>query len=118
MKKIFLAATILFLLFSAKAQVVPQAFNYQTIVRSTSTNEPITSHSVCFKFTIEINNVPYYIETHTGTTNQFGLYTTQVGTGTVVYGNFAGIPWGSSDSAKMLLVEMDLTCSQTWNQMG
>ena len=46
------------------------------------------------------------LETHSVTTNQFGLFTASIGTGVVVAGNFSTIDW--SLNSKYLQVEIDL----------
>ena len=57
-----------------------------------------------------------YSETHSATTNQFGLFTLPVGSGTVVSGTFASINWATN--AKFMKVEMDPTGGSSYTDMG
>jgi len=62
----------------------PQNFNYQTIVRNADGN-PVQNQSVSFRMSIyEVDINTYqetleYQETHTVTTNEFGLVTFYIG---------------------------------------
>src|SRR5579862_7144600 len=76
---------------------VPQAVNYQAIARDASGNI-LPNQAVGLRFTIMDGynpGSPEYQETQTATTNQFGLFTVQIGNGTPVFGTFPGINWPS-----------------------
>ena len=85
----------------------PQAINYQGIARDLTGN-PLINHAIGLQMTIH-NTSPIgpvdYQETFTVNTNQFGLYTVQIGRGTIVSGTFPAIAWGTS--SHFLEVGMD-----------
>lgn len=77
------------LYFSANAQA-PNGFNYQAVVRNSS-GQPVTNQSVSLRFTIHETTptgTVIYQETQSKTTNSLGLFSTIVGTGTVVSGAY------------------------------
>lgn len=83
----------------AKAQF-PQGINYQSIIRNTSgVVLPSTPVTVEFRLysspTFTLPNVLLYDETHSTTTNSFGMVNLVIGQGTVVGGlvSFNNIPW-------------------------
>jgi hypothetical protein len=101
----------------AKAQV-PQGVNYQAVLRNTQ-GDIMANTSACYRFTIidsTTTGPAVYQETHQVTTNQFGLMTVQIGSGTPVQGTFAGIQW--AHNSKYLLVELDANCTGTYVIMG
>ncbi len=82
-----------------KAQF-PQGINYQSIIRNTSgVVLPSTAVTVEFKLysspTFTLPNVLLYDETHSATTNNFGMVNLVIGQGTPVGGlvTFNNIPW-------------------------
>jgi len=80
------------------AQAAPQGINYQAVARDASGN-PLVSTSVTIIFDIRqgaFNGTSVYNETHSLTTNQFGLFSTVIGQGSVNSGTFSTIAWGSS----------------------
>ena len=96
MKKVFLTSAIAFIFLFSFSQA-PQAFNYQSVVRNASGN-PMTNTTISVRATIHDGSSTgtiVYQETQYPTTNQFGLINIEVGTGTVVSGNFSTINWGS-----------------------
>ena len=117
MKKItILVAMMLLVTIGAMAQV-PQALNYQAVLRNASGN-PFINTTACMRFSIrngQLNPIIYQ-ETQSVTTNGFGLFTVKLGTGTVVIGPFAAITWNTGN--QYLQAEMDLSCSNTWTDMG
>ena len=84
----------------------PQAFKYQAVVRDVA-GEVISNQSVDIRISIH-NETPggtiIYQETFSGTTNQFGLISLNIGLGTPVIGTFGSINW-SADS-KFIKVEI------------
>jgi hypothetical protein len=60
--------------------------------------------------------VTLYTETHSPTTNEFGLFSLNIGAGTIVTGVFAGIDWGTND--KFLKVEADFSGGTSFIEMG
>jgi len=73
---------------SALSQI-PQGFNYQAIIRDGVTKQPIVSQPVMIRITIEDGiGTDLYQETHSLSTDEFGIISIIVGQGT---------PWGTSD---------------------
>ena len=97
MKKLFTVFSVL--LFSsmlvAAPPPVPQKMSYQAVVRSSS-NELLANKTVGMKISI-LYNTPtgnvVYAETQTPTTNENGLISIAIGTGTIVTGTFTSIEW-------------------------
>lgn len=111
-----LFAFILFcLLASAQA---PQSMNYQAIARNAA-GAVVPNQLVGLRFTIRettATGTVVYSETQTDTTNQFGLFTTAIGSGTPLTGTFAAIDWSSGD--KFLQVEIDAAGGSSYTDMG
>src|SRR5580698_2455915 len=99
MRKIYLAAILYSLVaLLGFAQGVPQGMNYQAVARDKSGNELInTQISLQISLYNPETNGAYYTETHSVTTNQFGLFTLVIGEGTVQSGTFANIPWSQKE---------------------
>lgn len=96
----------------------PQSMNYQGVARNIS-GTVIPAQAIKLRFSIHDNTVGgtvVYQETDTTTTNQFGLFTIAIGTGTVVSGTFNTINW--SYGAKYLQVEMDAAGGNNFSDMG
>ncbi len=97
---------------------VPDLINYQGIARNSS-GATLNSQAVGLRLTIHqttATGTTVYQETHNPTTNQFGLFTVQIGGGTVVSGTFGSISWGTD--AYYLEVEMDENGGTAYSQMG
>lgn len=96
----------------------PQAFQYQAIARDNS-GLPIINQAIGIRISI-ISGSPtgaiLYVETHAPTTNQFGLFTLEVGEGTIANGTFNTISWGAN--GHYLKVEMDETGGTAYQDMG
>ena len=99
-------AVFMLLGFAVQAQA-PQKFNYQAIARNQGGAE-LTGQALGIRVSI-LDGSPggtiVYQETHTKTTNNFGLFNLEVGEGTVVSGSFANIGWGSGP--KYIKTEID-----------
>lgn len=117
-KKQFLQIAVFMLVaFAAQAQV-PQAMNYQAVVRDNN-GAVLANQSVNMRFTVRNNTATgtaVYRETKALTTNSLGLVTHAIGTGTVVSGTFAGINWGSG--SKYLQVEIDAAGGNNFTDLG
>lgn len=97
MKNLWL--TIQFLIMVVFTTAQPTSFKYQTVVRD-GEGAIVPNQTVSFQLTILQGNpggTNLYTETHTTTTNQFGIANLEIGNGTVVSGDFETIDWGSSD---------------------
>ncbi len=110
MKITLLKFTALFLLLATsiglRAQA-PQSFNYQAVVRDAG-GTILPNQMVNFRMNIRqgsASGTTVYSETHMPTTNAFGLVNLQIGTGTVVSGDFATIQWGGN--SHFIEVELD-----------
>src|SRR6478609_4622611 len=76
---------------------VPQAFKYQSIIRNVAGN-PMANEAVGIRVAIHngASSGPIvYQETHTVTTNQFGLINLEIGRGITGTGTFQSINWAS-----------------------
>lgn len=77
----------------------PQAFKYQAVVRNVN-GDIITEQNVSVRVSIlqdRVSGTIVYSETHTPTTNDFGIINLKIGNGSNVSGDFASIDWGSDD---------------------
>src|SRR4051812_26608954 len=74
----------------------PQGMNYQAIARSNA-GAILPNQNIGIRFTITNGNggVVLYQETDSAVTNQFGLFTLRVGSGTPVSGIFSSITWAT-----------------------
>jgi hypothetical protein len=89
-----------------KAQV-PQKFNYQGIARDTKGN-PMGKQILGIKLSVLPTSdatTPEYEEVQTITTNEFGLYTLQIGNGTAVTGTMKEVKWETGN--KYIKVAID-----------
>jgi len=79
----------------AKCPGSAAGLNYQAVARDQS-GAILSAHSIGLRVGIvgdSANGMLIYSETFTAITNQFGLFTVNVGTGTPVSGNFSTINW-------------------------
>ena len=75
----------------------PQKMTYQSVIRNSS-DALVTSSVVGIQISIlqsSSTGVAVYIETHSPTTNANGLATIEIGSGTIVAGNFSSIDWSA-----------------------
>ncbi len=73
----------------------PEAFNYQALARDNAGNI-LANQNVSFRMSIlktTVNGTVVYSETHTLTTDAYGLANLAIGTGTILSGVFANIDW-------------------------
>lgn len=117
-KKFSFALILTIIALSIFAQQVPQALNYQAVAR-TATGLIIPAQNVNVRFSVldgSVNGTALYVENHSTTTNNFGLFTLSIGAGTPVSGTFASIDWGSGD--KFLKVEIAADGSSSYQLQG
>lgn len=117
MKRIFtnLIAGIFCVTLFAQA---PQGMKYQTVVRDNSGNV-IANQTVGVKLSIlkgGSTGTAVYVETHSVSTNGFGLANMNIGGGTVQSGTFSGIAWGTD--SYFVKVEMDVTGGTAYTHFG
>lgn len=109
--------TLTLLTHTAPAQA-PEGISYQAIARDGNGNA-LSNQSVALEMTIHSGSATgpvVYQETHSTSTNQFGLFTLRIGAGTVQSGNFPMISWG--DDSFFLEVRMDETGGSNYQAMG
>ncbi len=93
MKRILLSLCLITASLAAMAQV-PQGINYQAVMRGPS-GSSIVNQQVSIRLTVIGPSQPVYRETHTTSTNQFGLVNLTIGFGTPVQGEFTAIDWAN-----------------------
>ncbi len=96
----------------------PQSFQYQTVVRDVA-GTALVNQPVNFQISIlsgSITGTVVYSETHTSSTNAYGIVTLNVGSGTPVSGTFSAINWGST--SHYIKVEADPTGGTSYLDMG
>jgi len=112
-----LIAGIILLSVQVKAQA-PNSLNYQGVARGIS-GDILANQTINLRFTVHESSASgsaVYQETQLLTTNEFGLFTAALGTGSITLGNFANIGWGSD--AFYLQVEMDPAGGNNFFNMG
>lgn len=120
MKKLVLLLSVFLISVSFSFSQSPQAFKYQAVVRDAA-GEILEDASVSFRIGIRDGSAAgtiLYQETHTLTTNQFGLATFEIGNGTPEPGSglFADIDW--EINSKFLEIELDPDGGDTYSLMG
>ncbi|MCX6328872.1 MAG: fibrobacter succinogenes major paralogous domain-containing protein [Bacteroidia bacterium] len=116
MKRILLTLFLglIVLLLSAQA---PQSFKYQTVVRD-AVGSIKANQSVSFRISILEGASPVYVEKFVAeTTNDYGLVTLDIGTGSLVSGSFTGIDW-QKDGPFFLKTEIDMAGGETFTEVG
>lgn len=98
MKFISTILLLLVVVFTGLAQT-PQAINYQGVARDLSGN-PIVNQNISLQISIiplSPNGTAFYIERHSTTTNNLGLFNIQIGNGNPINQVFSNINWGIGD---------------------
>lgn len=106
MKHLSLIVAAVLMGISAMAQS-PSKFNYQAVARDAA-GVVVSDGTVGVKVTIlsgSATGTEVYSETHSATTNVYGMLNFQIGAGTGVTGDISTIDWGSD--AHFIKVEMD-----------
>src|SRR5574344_2874312 len=96
MKKLFTIFAAVFLTASVFAQS-QNKMSYQAVIRDASDNL-VTSQAVGMQISIlqgSASGTAVYVETQTPTTNANGLVSIEIGTGTIVSGDFTTIDWAN-----------------------
>ena len=94
MKK-YLVLLIAVLSFNLALAQAPEMFAYQGVARQ-SGGLPLANEAITVKISLLEGNADKYVETHNVTTNKFGLYSLQIGDGSVNSGDFSTVNWGTS----------------------
>jgi hypothetical protein len=96
MKKIFMVIAAGILIVSVFAQT-PSNMSYQAVIRNSS-DQLVINHAIGMKISIlqgSVTGTVAYEETHTPTSNANGLITIEIGSGTIVFGDFDTINWAN-----------------------
>ena len=115
MRKILLITAIL-LAITGFSQT-PESFKYQTIVRD-GAGFVMANQNVSFQMSIiqgSASGSSVYSETHTATTNEFGLVNLNIGEGTTS-DDFSAIDW--SNGPFFIKVELDENGGSSYTEMG
>ena len=100
------------------AQNVPDGINYQAIARNAA-GGVFVNQAVGVRITIiagGVTGTAQYTETHTATTNNFGLFSLKIGGGTPVTGNFNDITWNTTN--QFVKIEIDPTGGTSYTNIG
>ncbi len=117
MKKTTFLLAVLFCTLLANAQS-PQSIPYQAVARD-SFGTPIPNQAMKARMSIRTGSsggTVVYQETDTFTTSKLGMFTVNVGSGTVVSGTFSTIDWAGA--SKYLQVEVDPAGGTSYVDMG
>lgn len=108
---------ILFLFSLIAYSQTPEGFNYQSVVRDAS-GDVISNSAVGVQFKIHqttADGTVIYTETHTPTTNAYGVFNVVVGQGTTT-DDFSAIDWSSN--SHFIEVSIDVAGGTTYVSMG
>ena len=120
MKNLLLLCSILLLHQLSYAQSNP-GFNYQAVARDAN-GQVMKNQQLDLRFSIILDNsgvgngAIIYREKHLPTTNEYGLFSTIVGQGDSLFGDFQKIDWEQSNL--FLQVDIDLDLDQQYTFMG
>jgi len=115
-KSVFLAVFMLFVI--ALVGQVPNSFNYQAVIRN-SAGELVVDQSISIKISIlegSETGTPLYIETHSASSNAYGLINLNIGEGDPSGIAFADIVWDGT--SKFIKVDADITGNTTYTHIG
>lgn len=118
MKKTLLSVFLLIFIAITGFTQVPNAMNYQAVVRNSS-GEIVANQNVSFRISIlqgSESGSSVYSETHVSATNNFGLANLKIGLGSVENGVFAPGGWGSA--LHFLKIEFDPAGGSNYIHMG
>lgn len=96
MKKLGLILSTLLIGITAFGQA-PQQMSYQAVLRDAG-DVILSNQNVGVQISIlqgSISGTPFYVETHAPTTNINGLISLEIGTGTIISGQFDAIDWSN-----------------------
>lgn len=117
MKNFLLTSTLLFFTLLALSQA-PQRINYQAVARS-SAGTVMQNQNIGIRLYV-INGSPsgtvQFSEQHNIMTNDYGLFSLQIGQGTLLSGSFLAITWGLGN--KWLKVEIEQSGTGVYTQLG
>lgn len=117
MKKTLSLIIILFFSIIAFGQA-PQAFKYQAVARG-NTGNVLADQNISVKLTIlngSYAGYAVYVESQQVVTNQYGLFSIEVGNGSAEYGFFSNINW--KEGTYYLQTEIDINGGTDYQLMG
>ncbi|MDG1160264.1 MAG: hypothetical protein P8N19_12285, partial [Flavobacteriales bacterium] len=97
MKKLILSLVAIATIAITSFGQAPEGFKYQAVVRDAG-NTILNNQAVGMRMTIQqgsIGGAIVYQETFSPTTNAYGLVNLEIGSGTVVSGDFTTIDWAN-----------------------
>ena len=118
MKRIILSLVAIATITLSSFGQAPEGFKYQAVVRDAG-NTILNNQAVGMRMTIQqgsIGGTTVYQETFSPTTNAYGLVNLEIGSGTVVSGNFTTIDW--SAGPYFIETAVDVTGGTSYAVMG
>ena len=118
MKKIYTLFVIIMLCSILLQAQAPEKFSYQAVVRDNN-NQLVKLQEIGMQISIlqgSANGTAVYIERHFPKTNENGLVTIEIGSGTMVSGDFSSIDW--STGPYYLKTETDLRGGSNYTISG
>jgi hypothetical protein len=118
MKKLMLSLVAIATLSLSSFGQAPEGFKYQAVVRDAG-NTILNNQSVGMRMTIQqgsIGGTTVYQETFAPTTNAYGLVNLEIGSGTVVSGDFTTIDW--ANGPYFIETAVDVTGGTSYAVMG
>jgi hypothetical protein len=115
--KVFIHLLLLSTIASGVFAQAPQKMNYQGVARDNAGNV-LANQNIGLRLSIlsgSVSGTVEFQETQSATTNNFGLFNIQIGTGTVI-SSTGEIGWGNA--SHYLKVEMDATGGSNYVEMG
>ena len=118
MKAIILFITLFFSSLNIGLSQVNPHFKYQAVARDAS-GDIMINQSLSIRITIynEVTQSNEYVETHQVTTNQFGIFYLNIGTGNPTFGTFSRIKFDSSNEFE-IRIAMDVNGGTNYKDMG
>lgn len=117
MKKLVLFFTVVLFVTSVFSQV-PQKMSYQAVIRNSS-NQLVCTSKLGMQISIlkdSATGAPVYVETQTPTTNNYGMISLEIGSGTIITGNFSSIDWAGD--IYFIKTEIDLNGGVNYSISG
>ena len=118
MKKLILSLVAIATISLISFGQAPEGFKYQAVVRDAGTTI-LNNQAVGMRMTIQqgsIGGTTVYQETFAPTTNAYGLVNLEIGSGTVVSGDFTTIDW--SAGPYFIETAVDITGGTSYTVMG
>ncbi|MBK0368814.1 hypothetical protein [Flavobacterium agrisoli] len=118
MKKAFALLILLFALAPKLVAQSPEKMSYQAIVRAQD-NSLVVSSKIGMKISVlqgSTSGIIVYQETHFKTTNSNGLVSLEIGTGSVITGDFSKIAW--EKGPYFIETQVDVKGGSSYNIIG